>query len=83
LVAEVVNLRSMPSLADIPGQLRQMAEMIEAGEVEATSALFIIPRAGDWPKVFGWGDHLSDYGNIAVCELAKTFFMNNNTIRKA
>ena len=58
-----------------------MADMIERGEVEATSALFIIPKDNDWPDVFGWGEHLGDYGNIAVCEMVKTWFLNNHTVR--
>jgi hypothetical protein len=54
-----------------------MADMIESGEVKASSALFIIPRRGAWPSVYGWGQHLGDYGNIAVCEMTKTWFINN------
>ncbi|KKC39510.1 hypothetical protein WH87_04765 [Devosia epidermidihirudinis] len=75
----VTPLFSGPAVADIPGQLRQMAEMIERGEVLATSALFIVPQNNDWPMVFGWGDHLGDLGNIAVCELTKSWFVNNLT----
>lgn len=51
----VTSLRAAPLLTDIPGQLRMMADRIEAGEIEATSALFVIPVDHDWPKVFGWG----------------------------
>ena len=66
-----------PAVSDIPGQLRQMADRIENGEMTVESALFIVPTDGDWPKIFGWGDHLGDYGNIAVLELAKAWFVNN------
>lgn len=80
-MADVTQLRPGPLVSDIPGQLRLMAERIESGEVDAASALFIVPVEGDWPMVFGWGAHLSDYGNIAVCELTKTWFVNNATVR--
>jgi hypothetical protein len=80
-MSDIHQLRPGPALNDIPGQLRQIADMIERGEVEASSALFIIPRTGDWPDIYGWGGHLSDYGNIAVCEIAKTSFINNNVVR--
>lgn len=80
--AKVTPLRSSPPVSDIPGQMRQMADMIERGEIEAVSVLLIIPRdSGDWPEIYGWGDHLGDYGNIAVCELAKSWFVNNHTGR--
>lgn len=76
----VVTLRNV-SLADIPGMLRKMADKIEQGEIAATSALFIIPCDGDWPNIFGWGEHMGDYDNIAVLELAKAWFVNNLTKR--
>lgn len=77
----VLPIRQGPLIDDIPGQLRQMADKIERGDVAADAALFIIPRENDWPDIFGWGCHLGDYGNIAVCELAKTWFLNNNVAR--
>lgn len=80
-MGDVLPLRDGPLVTDIPGQLRQMADMIEDGEVEAASALFIIARNGDWPAIYGWGDHLGDHGNIAICELAKAWLINNNTAR--
>lgn len=79
---KVVDIRpNAPPLSDIAGQLRQMADMIEAGEVQLSSALFIVPRVQDWPVIYGWGAHLGDYGNIAVCEMAKAWFVRNLTAR--
>lgn len=78
---KVVPLHTSPTVTDIPGQLRQMADAIEAGEVEAHSALFIVPQTGDWPLVYGWGDHLGDHGNIAVLELTKHWFIQDNVAR--
>lgn len=77
----VVALRPGPPINDIPGMLRQMADRFEAGDMTAEGVLFIVPRDGDWPQIFGWGSHLSDYGNIAVLELAKVWLVNNLTAR--
>lgn len=79
---EVVQLRPSPSLIDLPGQLRQMADSIERGNIEATSALFIIPREGDWPELYGWGEHMGDYANIALCEMAKAWFIDHKVTRR-
>jgi hypothetical protein len=57
--------------------LRAMADRIERGEIDAQSALFIVPQDSDWPCIYGWGEHLGDYGNIAVLDLAKTWFIHN------
>lgn len=81
MAMEVVQLRTAPLISDIPGQLRQLADDIEKGDVKAESVLCIVPQDGDWPIMFGWGDHLSDHGNIAICELAKTWFINNVSVR--
>ena len=75
-MADIVQMRTAPRVTDIAGQLRQMADMIERGEIEAQSTLFIIQRDGDWPEVYGWGQHLGDHGNIAICELTKAYFVD-------
>jgi hypothetical protein len=74
-MADVVQLRDMPKVSDIPGQLRAMADRIEAGEQEAESVLFIIPQTGDYPAIFGWGESMGDQANILTCELAKAWFI--------
>lgn len=56
--------------------LRNLADEIENG-VKASSVLVIIPRDGERPLVYGFGEHLGDHGNIAVCEMAKIWFVNN------
>lgn len=80
---EVVQLRTAPLVCDIPGQLRQLAADIESGQVQAESVLCIVPQDGDWPIMFGWGDHMSDNGNIAICELAKAWLINNVSVRSS
>lgn len=77
----VVQLRDSPLLSDIPGQLRQLADAIENGELQTKSVLCVADMPGDWPIIYGWGEHLSDYGNIAVLDLAKLWLMNNLTER--
>jgi hypothetical protein len=77
----VVPLRDGPLVTDIVGQLRRMADDFERGDIAAESVLLIIPRQNDWPSIFGWGAHLGDHGNIAVCEMAKTWFVNNLVAR--
>lgn len=76
----VVPLRESPSLSDIPGQMRQLADSIEAGELEPEAVLCIVATGG-WPIIYGWGENLGDYGNIGLLELAKTWFTNNRTER--
>lgn len=68
-------------LTDIPGMMRQVADQIEQGEIEASSMLVVVPRDGDWPRIFGWGEALSDLERIATMELAKLWFANNTTQR--
>ena len=80
-MVEIVPLREGPKLNDLPAVMREVAGQIERGEIPATSALFVVPVEHDWPIVFGWGEHLSDYGNIAVLELAKAWFVQNLTAR--
>jgi len=77
--ADVITLG--PALSDIPGQLRLLADMLDEGTVTAESVLLIVDNPGDYPTIFGRGEHLGDYGNIALCELAKQFFINNTTAR--
>lgn len=67
---------------DIPGMLRQTARQIEDGEISADSALFIIPRPGDYPDIYGWGDVDDSMGIIGLLEIAKQFFVVNEVERK-
>lgn len=70
---KVVPLRDgRPSLADIPAQLRQLADRIEAGDYgEIETFLAVIPRANDYPITFGFGSVDGDNGPITQFELAK------------
>lgn len=81
--AEVVELRDgAPLLTDIPGMLRRMADRIEAGEHgEVTTAFLLLPVAGDYPAVFGWGDVEGDRHPALQCELAKMWLLTNMAVR--
>lgn len=68
-------------ISDIPGMLRKLADAFEAGEETAPGLLVVIPQEGDFPAVFGYGEHLGDYGNIALLEMAKVFMVNHLTER--
>ena len=53
---KVVELHSGPSLQDIPGQLRALADRIEQGEYGDVEGLFaVMPREQDYPVILGWG----------------------------
>lgn len=71
------------SLADIAGQLRQLADNIESGEVKARSVFAVIAPLdqGEWPEMYGWGEPLNDLERIGLLELAKTWFVSSKTRR--
>lgn len=56
---KVVPIKEGPSLAEIPAQLRALADRIEAGEYGEVEGLFaIMPRDQAYPTTFAWGvDH--------------------------
>jgi hypothetical protein len=76
---KVVHLRSTPTLSDIPGQLRDLAAKIEAGEIEADAMLCIIPQDNALPALFLWGENYGPYADIAMLELAKTAIIGRFT----
>lgn len=71
----VVPIRDGATLvSDIPGQLRQLADRIESGEVEAETVMCVIPVEGDWPMIFGWGEDLGEFGRIGLLQVAIAWF---------
>lgn len=78
----VIELRKAPLVNDIPGQLRQMADAIEAGEHgDVTTGLFLLPVSGDWPEVFGWGDIDGENHPIIQFQFALAKFSHNQMRR--
>lgn len=78
----VVPIRESTTLVnDIPGQLRQLADRIDAGEVEAKTVICVIPIDDDWPRIFGWGEDLGDFWRIGLLQTAVTWFATRITGR--
>ena len=78
----VVQLHNgAPSLNDIPGRLRLLADRIENGEVEATTAYVVIPRSGDFPQLFGFGDYEKDNGPIVQMQFMLHWLSANLVVR--
>jgi hypothetical protein len=78
--AKVVEIRPGPCLQDIPGMLRNLVDMVEAGKYgDVQSMLVISPRDGDSPRAFGFGEQTGDFHPVVVLEQAKSWFVNNIT----
>lgn len=77
--------KGAPLLTDIPGQLRNMANLIESGEYTGNKAVFILvdedTSQEDWPKIFGWGEAFSSFEMIGMLDVCKTWFGINKTKR--
>lgn len=75
---KIVPLSSKPSLNDIVGQLRNLADSIEKGEYGEVGALFaLMPVEGEYPRVWGWGDVAGKNDPAIQFELAKMWLMKN------
>lgn len=60
---KIVPLRVGPSINDIPGMLRQMADGIENGDVRTNGTVYLIipdPPEEEWPDFFVYGEHPGD-----------------------
>lgn len=72
------------SLIDVVGQLRDLANAIEAGETEAEQMIVVVPGAeGEWPTVFQWGPGMIDYEIIGCLDVAKTRFLMHRNRRQS
>ena len=76
---KVIHLHDgAPSLNDVVGRLRRLADKIEAGDYgEVAGALVVIPVAKNWPHVLGFGDVEGENHPIVQFELAKGWMVNN------
>ena len=53
---KLVPFRPEPSLLDIPGQLRQLADAIERGDHKPEAAFMLLTEPDTFkPTFFGWG----------------------------
>ena len=74
----VVPLREVPSLNDIVAQIRAFADRVKAGEYGDVDAVFaVMPREGDYPKFWGWGDISGGNDPVIQLELAKHWLLTN------
>lgn len=66
------------NLGDVPAMLRNLADKIENGAYgQVTSMIALMPRDGEFPVLFGWGDIEGPNHPIIQCELAKNFLVEN------
>lgn len=74
---KVVPIRAAPALTDIANQMRQLADKIEAGDVDAEACFCIVVHPDQFsPSFYAWG-HVPDRHGIAgvfthVAQLALT-----------
>ena len=75
-VAEVITLHDEPSLQDITGHLRSLADRIDNGEYGDVEGLFaIMPREQQYPAVFAWGCNSGAFEPIIQLELARQWLI--------
>jgi hypothetical protein len=73
---KVVPIFEGPSLAEIPAQLRALADRIEAGEYGEVDGLFaVMPHEREYPTVFAWGVDTGAYDPIIQLELARQWLV--------
>jgi hypothetical protein len=76
MTAEIVPLPAK-DLGNIPERLRDLASRLEAGEESAGTLFVIIPVAGDWPRLFGWGDVDGRNDPMIQLELCRHWLVEN------
>ncbi len=83
MTAEVIPLREGPSLMDIVGQIRAFADRIEAGEYgEVDAVIALMPRAREYPTLWGWGDVTGANDPLIQIELCKHWLLMNLVERR-
>ena len=82
MTAEVIKLIEGPTLHDISGQLRGLADRIDAGEYgEVPTLIALMPRERAYPTMWAWGDIDGLNEPIVQLELAKLFALSHITGR--
>jgi hypothetical protein len=78
MTLNVVQLHEDPTLInDIPNQLRNLADRLEAGEETADAVLVIVAGAdNEWPTMHNWGGYLRNRELIGLLEIAKAHTFN-------
>lgn len=70
-----------PALNDIPGRLRLLADQIETAIYTAETVYVVLPQAGEFPKIFGFGNVEGDNSPITQLELMKHWLVANLVVR--
>lgn len=77
MIAEVIPI-SIPNLTDIPAMLRCVADQIEVGDWgKVETAFLVIPREGDFPRLFGWGAIEGSNDPLIQLELTRHWLLTN------
>lgn len=72
MTINVIPLReNRPSLQDIPGCLRRLADEIESKPNDVHTLFVVIPVSGEFPDLRGFGDVDGDRGPIVQLALAQ------------
>jgi|GEM_PF-2953456 len=78
MALNVVPLRETPPLTDIVAQIRAFADRVEAGECGEVGTVFaMVPREGDYPEFWAWGDMMGRNDPVVQLELAKLWLLNS------
>ncbi len=78
MVASLNIVEFKPPLTDIPAMLRGMADDIESGAFGDVKTMYaLVPKDGDYPLLFGWGNVDGTNDPIIQIELAKAWLVNN------
>lgn len=72
-----------PSLKDVVGMMRRLADKIESGEHGEVASLFVVmPSIKDeFPKLFAFGDVDGNNNPYIQLDLAKQLLLNNLVVR--
>lgn len=80
----VISLRDgRPSLNDIPGRLRLLADEIERGEYPECETCLIVLNKNGWPNVLQFGNADGENHPIILLQLALTWITNRIMVRKS
>ena len=70
-----------PSLNDISGRLRLIADQIDSGELEPSTLYVVMPRPQDFPRLWGFGNVDGDNSPIIQLELMRHWLVSNLVVR--
>jgi hypothetical protein len=72
---KVVPISDEPSLAEIPAQLRKLADDIECGDRAVDAVFVVIPREQARPAILGFGQIAGAFDPIIQFDLARQWLV--------